>query len=53
MLVLQDLNDFSIDNWYKQFKDVCIKSYLIDIPEPLLKKLNTGDTDYELEEVLE
>lgn len=52
MIVLKDLSDFSIENWYDNFKDVCMKSYLLPVPEALLQKLNSNETDYELEEVL-
>lgn len=51
MLILQDLNDFSVVNWYKDFKEICIETSVLEIPESLVKKLSSGDTDYKFEEV--
>lgn len=52
MLLLQDLHDFSVSTWYNIFKNICIKTHYIEIPETLIKKLSSGDMDYELEEVI-
>ncbi|XP_056639392.1 cell division cycle protein 123 homolog [Diorhabda sublineata] len=43
MLELQDLRDFSITNWYGTFKDITVKTIIVDLPEQLLKTIQKED----------
>ncbi|XP_072380243.1 translation initiation factor eIF2 assembly protein-like [Diabrotica undecimpunctata] len=43
MLEIQDLRDFSIQNWYDKLKDVTIKTIILELPEQLLKKIQNEE----------
>ncbi|RZC42811.1 cell division cycle protein 123 -like protein [Asbolus verrucosus] len=51
MLELQDLKDFSIHNWYKNFKHISLETILLEIPSLLLQKLQSDESDVNIEEV--
>ncbi|XP_967295.2 cell division cycle protein 123 homolog [Tribolium castaneum] len=51
MLESQDLKLFSIHFWYEKFQSVALKTILIEIPPILLQKLQSDESDVNIEEI--
>lgn len=45
-----DLNDFSITNWYDTFKAITIKTVLVPIPSSVIEMFNAEEVDWNIEE---
>ncbi|KAJ8960537.1 hypothetical protein NQ318_013825 [Aromia moschata] len=50
MLETQDFRDFSISSWYDLFKHVSLRTFIIELPENLIEKLSTGESDIDVED---
>ncbi|KAJ3639597.1 hypothetical protein Zmor_002947 [Zophobas morio] len=51
MLELQDLKDFSIHRWYEPFKHIALQTVLLELPEVVVDKLKSDDSDTDVAEV--
>ncbi|KAJ8932239.1 hypothetical protein NQ314_014814 [Rhamnusium bicolor] len=50
MLEIQDFRDFSISNWYEKFKDISLKTLIIELPENLTQKLLSNECEVTIED---
>ncbi|CAG9857373.1 unnamed protein product [Phyllotreta striolata] len=51
MLEIQDFIDFSITNWYEKFANVTMRTIIIELPEQLLRKIQSEEIDDTQEEI--
>ncbi|CAH1109391.1 unnamed protein product [Psylliodes chrysocephalus] len=45
MLEIQDFRDFSIKNWYDNFKNVTLQTIILELPDQLLKRIQSDQIE--------